>query len=374
MNLPTRVMQAVRPQASPGVMAGAAVVAATFAATPFLLPDVASRLSVDIGDTGLLSAAQVGSFGVASFLSGRVLRPRKRLHYGSLVLVGLSTLGSALAPTFLLLVLTRVAAGFGLGMLTWIAWADATRFSRGIGEVAVVAPLTATLASPPLGWLTEVGGYPWVFTALAMLALAATFARVDFGELPRVGRNVSQSRSNRLLLAALLVLSLGGSSVFIFSGATAIAVHGMSPTMVAWALSLNAITGVLATRVTAKPGVAGLWVLGTAASALVIGVFASPWIFFVALAVWGFAFWMAIPAIFELLVQKSRMPSERIGDAQAAMAVGRVLGPVVGGLALGAGQFGRLSAVGAGAILVAAVVVGIIESYRLRERAGQTPA
>lgn len=365
-------MQAVRPQASPGVMAGAAVVAATFAATPFLLPDVASRLSLDIGETGLLSSAQVGSFAVASFLSGRVLRPRKRLHYGSLLLIGLSTLGSALAPTFILLVLTRVAAGFGLGMLTWIAWADATRFSRGIGEVAVVAPLTATLASPPLGWLTEIGGYPWVFTALAMLAFAASFARVDFGDLPRVGRNVSGSRSNRFLLLTLLVLSLGGSSVFIFSGAAAIAVHGMSATMLAWALSINAITGVIATRHKAKPGKAGYWLVGTAASALVIGVFSSPWIFFAALAVWGFAFWMAIPAIFELLAQKSRIPSERIGDAQAAMAVGRVLGPVVGGLALGAGRFDRLSAVGAGAILLAAIAVGIIESYRLRERARQS--
>lgn len=70
--LPTRVIQAVRPQASPGVIAGAAVVAATFAATPFLLPDVSRRLSIDLGLTGLLSVAQVGSFAAASFLAGRL--------------------------------------------------------------------------------------------------------------------------------------------------------------------------------------------------------------------------------------------------------------------------------------------------------------
>ena len=64
MILPARVIQAVRPQASPGVISAAAVVAATFAATPFLLPDVSRRLAIDIGATGLLSAAQVGSFGL----------------------------------------------------------------------------------------------------------------------------------------------------------------------------------------------------------------------------------------------------------------------------------------------------------------------
>lgn len=367
MSLPTRVIQSVRPQASPGVIAAAAVVAATFAATPFLLPDVAERLQVDIGSTGLLSTAQVGSFAVASFLSGRVLRPRRRLHHGALALVGLATLGSAFAPNLAVLLMTRLLAGFGLGVITWIAWADATRFSRGIGDVAAVAPVTATIASPPLGWLTEAGGFPLVFGALAAVAFVAMLAPVDFGELPKVGRRVSGSRSNRLLLGALLVLSLGGSSVFIFTGAAAIEVHGMSPTAVAWALSVNAITGVAATRRTAADRHAGWWLGATAIAALVVGLVASPLVFFAALGVWGFSFWMAVPAVFRLLARRSLVPNERIGDAQAAMATGRVFGPVVGGLALGAGSFGRLSLVGAVIISIAAITVGAIEIYRLRQ-------
>lgn len=370
MSLPTRVIQSVRPQASPGVIAAAAVVAATFAATPFLLPDVAERLGVDIGSTGLLSTAQVGSFALASFLSGRVLRPRKRLHFGSLGLVGVATIGSALSPNLAVLLLTRLLAGFGLGMITWIAWADATRFTRGIGDVAAVAPVTATIASPPLGWLTEAGGYPLVFGALAVLAFLAMLAPVDFGELPRIGRTVSPSRSNRLLLVALLVLSLGGSSVFIFTGAAAKDVHGMTPSAVAWALSINAITGVVATRRTARPGRAGWWLGGTAISALLVGTISSPVVFFAALALWGFSFWMAVPAVFALLARKSLVPNERVGDAQAAMATGRVFGPVMGGLALGAGSFGRLSAIGAGVIVLGALTVGIIEAYRSREGSG----
>jgi len=363
--LPTRVIQAVRPQASPGVMAGAAVVAATFAATPFLLPDVSTRLGVDIGTTGLMSVAQVGSFAAASFFSGRLFRPRRRLHYGSLILVAIASTASALAPGFAVLLGARVLAGLGMGTITWIAWADATRFARGLGDVAAVAPVTATVASPVLGWLIETGGYPLVFAALAVVALAAMLLPVDFGDLPRIGRRVSGSRSNRVLLAALIVLSVGGSAVFIFTSAAAQAIHGLSPITMSWALSLNAIAGVAATRRIARRRTAGLWLVATAASALVVGLVDSAPLFFLALTVWGFAFWMAVPAIFKLLADRSLNPSERMGDAQASMAAGRVLGPIVGGIALGAGQFGRLSIVGSAVILTAAGVVAVVERHRL---------
>lgn len=366
MTLPARVVQAVRPQASIGVMAAAAVVAATFSATPLLLPDIASELGLDIGSTGLLSTAQVGSFALASFLSGRLFRPRRRFHYGALGLVAVGTVASAFSPNFVILLGTRVVAGLGMGMVTWIAWADATRFTRGLGDVAAVAPLTATLATPIIGWLTEVGSYPLVFGALAGVAALAMLLPVDFGDLPRVGRHVSSSRSNRVLLAGLLVLSVGGSSVFIFTGAAALEVQGMTPFAVSLALSLNALTGVIATRVTARKGTAWLWLLATAASAIAVGTIASAPAFFAALALWGFAFWMAVPAVLRLITERSLHPSERMGDAQAAMATGRVIGPVMGGLALGAGQFTRLSLVGATVMIVAGFVVAGVEWYRVR--------
>lgn len=345
-------------------MAGAAVVAATFSATPLLLADIATDLGLDIGSTGLLSAGQVASFALASFLAGRLFRPRRRFHYGALLLVAVATAGSALSPNFAVLLATRVIAGFGMGTLTWIAWADATRFPRGMGDVAAVAPLTATIATPVLGWLTETGGYPLVFGALAAMAALAALLRVDFGDLPRVGRRVSSSRSNVVLLVALLILTVGGSSVFIFSGAAALEVQEVTPLTVSWALALNALTGVIATRTEARKGTAWLWLIAAAISALVIGTVASAPLFFVALAVWGFAFWMAIPAVLRLITERSIHPSERMGDAQAAMATGRVLGPILGGLALGAGQFARLSATGAAVMLAAALIVAGVEWYR----------
>ena len=96
-----------------------------------------------------------------------------------------------MAPTFPLLLGTRVVAGLGMGTLTWIAWAEATRFPRGIGDVAAVAPVTATIASPLIAWIIETGGFRWVFAALCLAALSATLLPVDFGDLPRIGRSMS---------------------------------------------------------------------------------------------------------------------------------------------------------------------------------------
>lgn len=348
-------------------MAGAAVVAATFAATPFLLPEISARLSIDIGLTGLLSTAQVGSFGLAAFFAGRLLRPRRRYHYGALGLVALATAGSVFAPNFPILLGTRVVAGLGMGTLTWIAWADATRFPRGMGDVAAVAPVTAAIASPLIAGIIQTGGFRWVFVSLSVLPLLATLLPVDFGVLPRIGRRVSGSRSNRMLLTALFILSVGGSSVFIFSGATAETVQGLSPVTISWALSLNAITGVIATRQQTRRGWAWFWILATATAALTIGTVASAALFFMAMALWGFAFWMAVPAVLRLLAERSLNPSERMGDAQASMAAGRVFGPLVGGFVLGAGSFAALSAVGALVMAVSAAVVGGVEAHRGRE-------
>lgn len=348
-------------------MAGAALVACIFAATPFLLPDVSDRLRVPLGATGLLSTAQVASFAIASFLSGRLFRPRRRLHYGGILLISLACAASSLATTFGFLMATRVVAGIGMGTLTWIAWADATRFSRGLGEVAAVAPITAAIASPVLGWLTERGGYPWVFASLAIAGIVALLFQVDFGDLPKIGRQVSGSRSNRLLLVSLALLTLGGSAVFVFVGAIGTGLVGLSPVNVSWALSLNAIAGVAGTRVKARTGKAGFWLLGAVGAAFTLGTVGTPVVYVVAIIVWGFSYWVFVPAIIKLLAKKSLTPSERVGDAQALMAAGRIFGPIVGGIAIAGNNYQRLSITGASIMFAAAAIAIGVEWGRSRQ-------
>src|SRR5690606_2651767 len=110
---------------------------------------------------------------------------------------------------------------------------------------------------------------------------------------------------------------LGGSGTFVFVAATAANVQGMSPVAMSWAISINAIAGVVATRLNARPGTAGWWLVACILPTLALGLIASQVVFFLAMVLWGFAWWMAIPAIFVMLADRSLIPSERVGDAQA---------------------------------------------------------
>jgi DHA1 family inner membrane transport protein len=104
-------------------------------------------------------------------------------------------------------------------------------------------------------------------------------------------------------------------------------------------------------------------------SALVIGNVASPPIFFAAMLLWGFSWWVVVPAVFQLLAARSLTPAERIGDAQALMAVGRVFGPILGGIAVAGESFGRLSVTGASVMFAGALIVVAVEMARRRAHA-----
>ena len=81
----------------------------------------------------------------------------------------------------------------------------------------------------------------------------------------------------------------------------------------------------------------------------------------VILVVWGAAFWAATPGAYAILAARSRYPSERAGDAQAAMAAGRAIGPLLGGVLVSAGSFETLSVVGGVLLVIAAVTILVVE-------------
>jgi MFS family permease len=135
---------------------------------------------------------------------------------------------------------------------------------------------------------------------------------------------------------------------------------GMSALAVSLVFAGNAIAGVPSARYRGTRKLPGLWIMVTAACALLIGVFNEPAVFWIALTLWGFSFWMAVPGAFALLAERSRYPNERAGDAQAVMAAGRVVGPLVGGAAYALSP-ATLGIVGFVVIGVAALLMVYIE-------------
>jgi predicted MFS family arabinose efflux permease len=358
---PVRALLGPRSQASPGVLAAAGAVALAFAATPFQVPEIAVELDLRLGTAGLLSAFQVGGFAATTFLAGRLLRPQASIHRMGLVGTGMAHLLCVVAYEFWMVLALQLLAGIGMGFMTWLSWSEATRHRRGLADVAAVAPLVAAFSSPLLSWLAGLGSYRAVFGLVGAVTLLIALIPAHYGELPAIGRNVSDSKTNRILLGALFLLMMAGSAVFVFAAAAGRAVAGLSAVAVSIAFSLNALVGVVATRFTAKPGTAWVWLSATGLGALGVGLIGSPIVYFVAMIGWGFVFWMGVPAVFLLLADRSLSPAERVGDAQSLMALGRVIGPITGGILLGAGAFDRLSIVGA-----LGLVVGGVELARSR--------
>ena len=64
--------------------------------------------------------------------------------------------------------------------------------------------------------------------------------------------------------------------------------------------------------------------IGPAALATVLGP--AP-LYYGGMAWWGFAFWMGVPGVLQMLVDRSLEPSERAGDGQGVLALGRASGP-----------------------------------------------
>ena len=100
----------------------------------------------------------------------------------------------------------------------------------------------------------------------------------------------------------------------------------------------------------------------TGLSAVLVAGVHEPIVFWVAMTCWGGAFWMGIPGAFSLLAERSRYPEERAGDAQAVMALGRVFGPLAGGLLVSNVSVEALALMGGGAMLVASLVLLYVEA------------
>ena len=363
---PVRAVYAMRPHAAPGILAAAVAVSAMFAATPFVIPEVADRYDISLAAAGLISSLQVGGFALTSFTGGRLLRPSRRLMVSSAAVAIVANALSAVNEVYSLLLPLRLVSGAAAGILVWIAWTDAMQGRRQMASVAAAGPLTALTMAPIMAALGQVGDDRAIYAAMAVTVLPVLFLPARIDGVVAARRRFSPSRSNVMLLATLGVMTMAGSSLFVFASALAEADIGMSALAASIGFSINAGAGLSGTRFRARPGTAALWMLGPAVAATSMVLIASPVVFYLAMALWGFAFWMAVPELFRQIGAWSLAPEERVGDAQALMAVGRAVGPLAGGAMLTAGSFTSLGLAAGAGLLLAALGVGAVERYRRR--------
>jgi predicted MFS family arabinose efflux permease len=365
MFLPARLAYALRPNAAPGLLAAAAATAVMFGATPFLIPELARHFGVSEGFAGGVSVAQVAAFALANVVAPRLVSPSRRLLTGAGAGLVAANLASAAAPSFAVLLAFRAVAGACAGTLTWIAWIDAMRHRHSMAAVAAVGPVTALIAAPLLSLVAELGDRA-VYLALAAAAVPTLMlgAEIEAGAPP--DRRVSRSRSNRVLLAALFLQVFAGSALFIYTAVAAREELGLTPVATSFGFSLNALGGLIGARLSTRHRRPGWWLASSGLGAFLTVGGGHVVLFYAGLLWWGFAFWMGIPGVLTMMAERSLEPGERAGDAQAVMAFGRAVGPLLGGGLADAGAFRELALiVGAGMTASGLVVTGVQEGRRL---------
>ncbi len=363
---PIRALATLRPQVPPVVFAASAVSTLVFTATPFLITGLSEHANISVDRVGLISSAQLFGFVIGSWGSGRVFRPRRKLMVAAILLGFIANFGSGLVA-FGPLIGLRFVNGIALGTIAWLAWAEVFGDDSRTGDIAVIGPVIGTIGSPAVGIFFDRFGTDALFIALGIIHLIPLLfvhtSRLTSIERVRTERH-RPTTSALIAMFALGFFTLGGSSVFVFSNSIGRSHIGMSALLVSLVYSCNSIAGIPSSRYSGTRRHAGWWILCTAICAIILGFAHHPIAFALAVTSWGFFFWMAVPAAFSVLASHSKYPAERAGDAQAYMAGGRVIGPLVGG-AMFAVSPQLLGLVGAAIMAVSAVTFMVLERHGL---------
>lgn len=338
MQVPIRLAAALSPERSIGTLAALGYATIVFIATPFLIAPIAAYYGVGLTASSLIGVLQLAGFAVGSWGSGRWLRPTRVVLVAALVVTAAANAASAPLPPFGLLLLARCVGGIALGVISWFAWSNAFGRSASMSRVALVGPMIGVLATPAVAVLVDRGGVSELFVVLAVLpalpllvsrAIPET-AEVADASTPRHGALLSA----RIVLVALTLFSLGGSAVFQFGVAIAASDLGLSTSTAALAYTANSLVSIPSAGWKWRRTIPSPWMVLTGCSAFLVASAINTPLFFVGVVAWGFFYWMAIPGVFDVLAAASAYPAERAGDAHAMMAIGRIVGPFLGGLLL----------------------------------------
>ena len=143
-----------------------------------VLPQISLAFHVSVGAAGQMTTVYALTYAImAPTIAAVAARiPRKALLLGSLAVFAIANLATALAPTFAIVLTTRVLAGLGAAMFAPTATGSAATMvppeKRGFALAVVVAGLTCSTAlGSPIG--AVIGGLgDWRWTMLFVSALA----------------------------------------------------------------------------------------------------------------------------------------------------------------------------------------------------------
>ncbi|MGP3964601.1 MFS transporter [Nonomuraea sp. 3N208] len=338
--------------------------------TAGLLPPISADLAISPSAAGQLMTVFALAYAVLSpplaALTARL--PRKRLL---LLAIGIFVLGNvltALAPTYPLVLATRVIAAIGAAMFTPTASGVANALTaperRGRALALVIGGLSVSSAiGVPLGtWLGTATSWRatiWLVVGLGVVGLAWVAAVVPELRIPASGRLKERFTplGDRRVLAVLvtqLLLFAAGFTAYTYIGS----LFDLPLPAVLWAWGLGGVVGnQLGGRLTDMYGPRRMIILGLAASTVFLALIpvanlalpiALVWAF-----LWGALGWLVVPA------QQFRTVAAVPGNVPVGLGLlssAQYLGLFVAGLAGGA----ALDWYGRAGVIVLATAFGLV--------------
>ncbi|MFE6779956.1 MFS transporter [Streptomyces sp. NPDC057702] len=349
------------------------------------LPDMADALRVSTATAGQSITVFAAAYAVLSPVLATLTAPlsRRALLVGALIVLGLANLGSALAPTFPVLLLSRVLAAAGAAAYTPGAGAVSAALVRPelrarslavvVGGLTVATALGVPLGqvvSELLGWRTALGLVGGLCLVVAA-CVAGIMPYLPGG--PRVPLRTRLGVLRRPAVASVLpltVLGMGASYTVYAYSVEALDAVGVPDARHVWLLFLYGLGAVVGTFLsgfgTDRWGSTRVLGVGYLVMALSLGAFgwlaavdASPLaVVGVVVAGWGASTWCQTPAQQHRLIALAPREAPLVVSLNSScIYLGIGLGTLLGGTALPAGMATVCALASATAVLALAFLL-----------------
>ncbi|UOE86933.1 MFS transporter [Vibrio splendidus] len=342
-----------------------------------ILPQIATSLSITEGQAGYL----ISAYALAIVIGGPILTIYLARFNKKMVLIGLMALFiignvlSALAPSYPLLLASRVIAGlvqgpfYGIGAVVATNLVSEKMAGRAVGQMFAGLTLANVLGVPAGTWVSlQFGWHTTFFTVaalgtIAMLAILTSIKSTGHSEAKDIKTQLLAFK-NPMLLISLAITAFAWSGFMTLYGYLApIAMHitGYSQESVTWILVIVGVGLIIGNTLGGRSSDKNLgkasmfWAIAMIVSLVVVGLVVDNTILFVAAAfVFGIASFANVPAMQLRVMNHGGEGQELAATANiSAFNLANAFGGFLGGMVLD-------SQLGAGMIPFAAVVVPIV--------------
>ncbi|MEZ8016985.1 MFS transporter [Vibrio splendidus] len=342
-----------------------------------ILPQIATSLSITEGQAGYL----ISAYALAIVIGGPILTIYLARFNKKIVLIGLMALFiignvlSALAPSYPLLLASRVIAGlvqgpfYGIGAVVATNLVSEKMAGRAVGQMFAGLTLANVLGVPAGTWVSlQFGWHTTFFTVaalgtIAMLAILTSIKSTGHSEAKDIKTQLLAFKNPTLLISLAITAFAWSGFMTLYGYLAPIAMHitGYSQESVTWILVIVGVGLIIGNTLGGRSSDKNLgkasmfWAVAMIISLVVVGLVVDNKILFVAAAfVFGIASFANVPAMQLRVMNHGGEGQELAATANiSAFNLANAFGGFLGGMVLD-------SQLGAGMIPFAAVVVPVI--------------